>query len=135
MEIKISFEGNKRVAANFPDGLTMMTDQPVDGGGDGSAPSPFAAFLGSIGTCAGIYVLEFCNARGIPADGISLTQQVEFGIDAAGKRRLAKVGLTINLPPEFPEKYRNAVVKTAELCAVKKAVMDPPQFVVEARVA
>lgn len=135
MEIKIGFEGNKRVSASFEGGLTLMTDQPVGDGGEGTAPSPFASFLGSIGTCAGIYVLEFCNARGIPTEGISLSQQVEFGMDQSGKRRLAKIGLTINLPPDFPEKYRNAVVKAAELCAVKKAIMDPPQFVVEARVA
>ena len=135
MEIKIAFEGNKRVSASFEDGLKLMTDQPVGDGGDGTTPSPFASFLGSIGTCAGIYVLEFCNARGISTEGISLSQQVEFAMDAAGKRRLAKVGLTINLPPDFPEKYRNAVVKAAELCAVKKAIMDPPQFSVEARVA
>ena len=31
------------------------------GGGQGSAPTPFATFLASMGTCAGIYVLGFCK--------------------------------------------------------------------------
>lgn len=135
MNLTISFAGGKRVAAQFPDGLTMMTDQPLEAGGDGSAPSPFACFLGSIGTCAGIYVLEFCNARNIPTEGISLSQSAEFETDPQGKRRLVAVNLTINLPPEFPEKYRGAVIKTAELCAVKKAIATPPAFSVDVKVA
>lgn len=134
MKIDISFEGGQKVAANFPDGLQMLTDQPGADGTPGAAPSPFAYFLGSIGTCAGIYVLEFCNARNIPTEKVSLTQHIEFELDPQGKRRVSKVSLTINLPPEFPERYQKAIVKAAELCSVKKAIMHPPEFVVEYQV-
>lgn len=134
MKIAISFEGGKKVAATFENSLQMMTDQAVENGGDGSYPEPYACFLASIGTCAGIYVLEFCNARKIPTDKVSLTQTVEFHPDSQGKRRLSKVGLTINLPPEFPERYQKAIVKAAELCSVKKAIMHPPEFAVNYQV-
>lgn len=134
MKIDISFEGGQKVAANFPDGLQMLTDQPGADGSPGAAPSPFAYFLGSIGTCAGIYVLEFCNARKIPTEKVSLTQNIEFELDPQGKRRVSKVSLTINLPPEFPERYQKAIVKAAELCSVKKAIMHPPEFVVDYQV-
>lgn len=134
MKIDISFEGGQKVAANFPDGLQMLTDQPGADGNPGAAPSPFAYFLGSIGTCAGIYVLEFCNARKIPTEKVSLTQNIEFELDPQGKRRVSKVSMTINLPPEFPERYQKAIVKAAELCSVKKAIMHPPEFVVDYQV-
>jgi len=135
MELKITFAGGKKLQARFPDGQTMLTDQPAEAGGEGAAPSPFMAFLGSIGTCAGFYVLDFCSHRDISTEGISLTQQVEFVTDDSGKRKLAKVAILIHLPAEFPEKYRNAVVKAAELCAVKKAIADPPVFEVTANIA
>lgn len=134
MKIDIAFEGGKKVTASFESGLQMKTDQSVENGGNGSYPEPFACFLGAIGTCAGIYVLEFCNARKIPADKVSLTQNIEFELDPNGKRRLSKVGLTINLPPEFPERYHKAIVKAAELCSVKKAIMNPPEFLIDYRV-
>ena len=134
MRIDITFEGGKKVAASFESGLQMKTDQSLENGGEGSYPEPFACFLGAIGTCAGIYVLEFCNARKIPTDKVSLTQNIEFEIDPHGKNRLAKVGLTINLPPEFPERYQKAIVKAAELCSVKKAIMNPPEFVIDYQV-
>ena len=134
MKIDISFEGGQKVAASFPDGLQMVTDQPGADGTPGAAPSPCACFLGSIGTCAGIYVLEFCNARKIPTEKVSLTQNIEFELDPQGKRRVSKVSMTINLPPEFPERYQKAIVKAAELCSVKKAIMHPPEFVVDYQV-
>ena len=134
MTIDISFEGGKKVAATFENGLQMPTDQSSENGGDGAYPEPFACFLGSIGTCAGIYVLEFCNARKIPTEKVSLTQNIEFETDQQGKRRVSKVELTVNLPPEFPERYRKAIVKAAELCSVKKAIMHPPEFVVDFQV-
>ncbi len=130
MRIAISFEGGQKVAATFPDGLSMMTDQPQADGSPGAALSPYAYFLGSMGTCAGIYVLEFCNARNIPTDQVSLVQEIDFEEDAQGRRRLATVSLTIQVPPDFPERYHKAVVKAAELCSVKKAIMHPPEFVI-----
>jgi putative redox protein len=133
MEIKITFPGGKKVNAEMS-GIVITTDQPVDDGGEGSAPSPFSYFLASLGTCAGIYVLSFCQQRGIATDGMFLTQQMEFSADKFGKNRLSKLNIDIMLPPGFPEKYRNAIVKTAELCTVKKVILDPPEFVITAHI-
>lgn len=131
MEIKITFPGGKKVNAEI-NGIVIPTDQSVEDGGEGTAPSPLSYFLASLGTCAGIYVLSFCQQRGIATEGMSLAQQMEFGTDETGKKRLSRLTLDIMLPPGFPEKYRNAIVKTAELCTVKKVIMDPPEFVITA---
>lgn len=134
MEMKVTFPGGERVNAEL-NGRVIPTDQPVEGGGGGTAPSPFDYFLASLGTCAGIYVLSFCQQRGIATEGLSLTQRMEFVTAEDGKKRLARVDMEIDLPPGFPEKYRNAIVKAAGLCSVKKVIMDPPEFVITARMA
>jgi ribosomal protein S12 methylthiotransferase accessory factor len=126
MEMKISFPGGKRVDAEL-DGRVIRTDQPVGGGGEGAAPTPYDYFLASMGTCTGIYVLSFCQERGINTEGLALTQKMEFTVDG-GKNRLARVEIGITLPPGFPVKYHNAIIKSAELCSVKKAMMTPPEF-------
>ncbi|MDD2898702.1 MAG: OsmC family protein [Desulfuromonadaceae bacterium] len=132
MEIKITFPGGEKVNAEVNSRI-IPTDQPIEGGGDGSAPSPFDYFLASLGTCAGIYVLSFCQQRQIDTGGLALTQRMEFETAADGKKRLARVSLDIDLPAGFPEKYRNAIVTTAGLCSVKKVLMNPPEFVINAR--
>jgi len=124
MEMVIDFPGGARVDAHFGH-YTIETDQPPIGGGEGSAPTPFAVFLSSIGTCAGIYVLGFCKQRGLSAVGIRIMQRAHT--DPA-TRMISKVDLEIQVPPDFPEKYRDSLVRSAELCAVKKHLEQPPEF-------
>jgi putative redox protein len=124
MEMVIDFPGGARVDAHFGS-FTVKTDQPTQGGGEDSAPTPFSTFLASIGTCAGIYVLGFCRQRNIPTDGIRLVQNLEVD-HATGM--VSKVLLDIQLPPDFPEKYKAAVIRAAEQCKVKKHFEHPPQF-------
>lgn len=130
MEMVIDFPGGKRVDAHFGS-FTVKTDQPPQAGGAGAAPTPFATFLSSIGTCAGIYVLGFCQQRGIPADGIQIVQRME--VDPA-TGMTAKVYLDIQLPPNFPEKYKDAVIRSADQCAVKKHLAHPPAFEIKANI-
>ena len=128
--IKITLDGGRKVTAHLNDGRKIATDQPVEAGGTDTAPTPFDFFLASLATCAGVYVTDFCNHRNIPTDKITLTQSAEFTMDDKGKHVLAAVSLQIHLPVDFPEKYRDAVVRVAELCAVKRAILHPPQFLV-----
>ncbi len=116
------------------DGFIIYTDQPPKYGGDGSAPSPFDHFLASIGTCAGIYVLSFCQERKIPSEHISLVQRLEYGKTPEGKTFIEKIVIDIIVPPGFPEKYHKALIKVADKCAVKKAIMNPPVFEVSTTV-
>ena len=122
-ELTITFPGGKRVNAEY-DGRVLATDQSKEAGGDGSAPEPYALFLASIGTCAGIFVLGFCQARGLPTDGIRLTEAMEFD----EKHVLKKVSLRIHVPQSFPAKYHDALVRSADGCAVKKAIQAQPAF-------
>lgn len=127
MEIKVTFAGGKKVNAEI-NGMVIKTDQPVKYGGEGTAPSPFEHFLASIGTCAGIFIVGFCQERKIPTEGISLVERIEYAKDADGKMFMDKIVLEISVPPDFPEKYHNALIKVADQCAVKKAIMNPPKF-------
>ncbi len=127
MEMVITFPGGARVDAHFGP-YVVRTDQPPQGGGQGSAPTPFATFLASIGTCAGIYVLGFCKQRGLPTDGIRIVQRLQVN---PINGMVSKVMLDIQVPPEFPEKYHAALVRSAEQCAVKKHMEMPPQFEVK----
>jgi len=122
--MEISFDGGKVITAHVH-GHDIKTDQPVNQGGENSAPTPFELFLASIGTCAGIYVKIFCDNRKIPADKIKIIQTAEY--DKQSGLPL-NIRLDIKLPVDFPEVYKEAVIKAAELCKVKKTIANPPQF-------
>lgn len=123
-EMKITFPGGKRVDA-FYKGFHIETDQPVYQGGEGSAPAPFDLFLVSIGTCAGIYVLSFCQNRNIPTEDLTLSMKSERNPET---KRIERVVIDIHLPTGFPQKYANAVIKSVNGCAVKVHLHNPPLF-------
>jgi ribosomal protein S12 methylthiotransferase accessory factor len=124
MEMIIDFPGGSRVDAHFGP-FTVATDQLPDL----SAPTPFALFLASIGTCAGFYVQEFCVRRGISTEGLRIVEHTHSGADGMVER----IGLEIQLPADFPEKYRESVMRAAELCTVKKHLERPPAIEVTTR--
>ncbi len=128
MQIEVDFPGGARVDAHFGP-FTVHTDQAVRDGGAGSAPSPFDLFLAATAACAGFYVQRFCQQRSLSTAGLHLTQQLE--VDPA-TGHVTKLLIEIQLPPDFPAKYRGAVVRAAEQCTVKKHLEHPPAFEVTA---
>ena len=129
-EMKISFPGGLRVDAEYK-GFVIKTDQPVYSGGDGSAPAPFDLFLASIATCAGIYVLFFCQRREIPTEKAAVVMKTRRNPET---KRIEKISIEIQLPPEFPEKYKKAVIKAVDSCSVKEHILNPPVFEVVAKI-
>jgi ribosomal protein S12 methylthiotransferase accessory factor len=123
MEMLIDFPGGLRVDAHFG-GLTVPTDQPSPGGVQAAA-SPFDTFLSSIGTCAGIYVLGFCRSRQLSTQGIRIRQTMD-GDPNTGM--VTKITLDIEVPPDFPERYKQALIRAADQCKVKKHLEHPPMF-------
>ncbi|WP_345343990.1 OsmC family protein [Candidatus Villigracilis affinis] len=118
--------GGSRVDAHFR-GHTIATDQPPAD----SAPMPFEVFLASIGTCAGIYVLGFCRQRNLPTEGIRIVQRNHAN---ATNGMVDEIELEIQVPPTFPAQYYDALVRSAELCKVKKTLENPPTFNVKTKV-
>ncbi len=131
LEIVVTHGGKKKIDAQVG-GFTIHTDQHPDHGGDGEAPEPFTLFLSSLATCAGIYVVGFCQARDISTDGIRLVQDHKFD-EKTG--RLLGIDLRVEVPPEFPEKYHKSLIKAAKYCAVKRTMEEPPPMEVSVRVA
>jgi len=122
MDIEVYFEEGAKVNARLGNHV-VKTDQKVHGGGEDSAPAPFDYFLASLATCAGIYVKVFCDKRGIASSEIRIIQKHR---NDPQTRKLTGIDLEIVLPDGFPEKYREAVIKAADQCAVKRLLKDPP---------
>lgn len=127
-EITVRFPGNKKVYAEYK-GFTIQTDQAREAGGDGSAPSPFDLFLASLATCGGVYVVDFCRNRGIPLDGIKFVQKMTRDPET---KMVTEIAIHIELPKDFPDKYRDGLIRAVDLCTVKRHVLNPPKFTLEA---
>src|SRR5690349_10638211 len=87
--------------------------------------SPFDLFLASIAACMGFYALRFCQERSLSTEGLGLTLE-PIRDEQAKRTTLIRVELV--LPSTFPEKYRAAIERAVDQCAVKKHILEPPRF-------
>ena len=130
MEIQVDFPGGKKVDAQFKN-FRVQTDQSKAQGGDGEHPTPFDLFLASLATCAGIYVLRFCEKRGLETKDVRISMQNDWNKET---NFIENISITIHLPSTFPEKYKSAVIRAAEQCTVKKHFHQPPQFNIQTEI-
>ena len=129
--MEVSFPGGMAVDAHFK-GHVIHTDQPLAAGGGDTAPPPFDLFLASIGTCAGFYVARFCQRRSIATDELRITLEPIRDSDTG---RFVRMKIDVHLPAEFPEKYTPVVARAVDQCAVKRTILDPPEFEVNVEIA
>lgn len=122
--LEVLFPGGKRVDVQVG-GFVINTDQGVKAGGEAAAPEPFALFLASMAACAGIYALNFCASRNLPAEGLGLSMDWTREPQAPAT---ARATLRLRLPDGFPQQYRDSIVRAMDLCAVKKNIVNPPEF-------
>ena len=126
---EVVFPGNKKVDVKFKDFL-VKTDQAKKNGGDETAPEPFALFLASLGTCAGIYAKSFCDIRELDTTGMKLELTPYFNKDLP---HMEKMEITLHVNQSFPEKYIKPIIKAMNGCAVKKQLH--PDILTQTRVA
>lgn len=124
MHIDLSFPGGKRISAQLGD-VRVDTDQPPSLGGEGAHPAPFDLFLASLATCAGIYALGFCQARGLSTEGLALSMDT---VEDPQSHLPTQFLLRVTPPVGFPEKYRAALLRSVENCKVKKTIALQPRF-------
>jgi len=124
MDINVDFPGGLKVDAHF-NGFNLCSDQPLEVGGENSAPSPYLIFLASIGCCAGYYILSFCKKHEINTKGIHIIEHVKINENS----HLAEViQIEIQVPQDFPTKYNDALLRIADQCKVKQSIVTPPLF-------
>ena len=128
MNIQVSFGEGMQVNAHFGE-FNVPTDQPASNGGQNTAPDPYSYFLTSLVTCAGFFVLRFCQARSIPMDGISLSLENDWDVE---QKLVKNIAIHIHLPPSFPAKYTSALIRATHECSVKRALLNPPNIEVNA---
>ena len=128
MQVNVHYLDNLKCEAIFDD-FKVLSDQPVRYKGDGTAPGPFDYFLASSAMCAAYFVKVYCNARDIPTDGISVTQNNIVDPDNRYKQNFH---LKIELPDSISEKDKNGILASMERCTVKRVIQNQPEFIIEA---
>jgi len=101
----------------------IKSDQDCESDGEDCNPNPSEYFLASTGLCVAHYINAFCKKRDIDTSKIRIMEKATRN----DEHRL-QVAFKIELPTDFPEKYKTALLKAAGSCSVKKAIVEGADF-------
>ncbi len=124
MKIEVSLLDGQQLKASFGE-HEIISDQSTKVGGSEEYPEPFDYFLASMPLCAAFFMRKFCQQRDISTDGLKVIQNNENIGDNKYKKNIS---LSVVLPDGFPDKYRKALLASANTCTVKKVIQEMPEF-------
>ena len=127
MEMDIGLPEGQKVETQFK-GSTLSVGSHKE---NEPGIEPLDLFFVSLGLCAGKYVMEFCRTRDLPYENAKVLLRTHWDED---KKMHTQVLIQIQLPQAFPEKYKKALIRSVDLCSVKKHIFDPPAFEVDAHI-
>ncbi|MBX3328084.1 MAG: OsmC family protein [Nitrospira sp.] len=103
----------------------IITDQPVEDGGQDAGMGPVELYVGSVASCVAYFVGQFCGRHGIARDGLSV--EAEWAM-AEGPHRVGRVDIAIHLPHRITADQRERLLKVAHGCTVHQSISVTPNI-------
>lgn len=121
--IKVAYVGGDRLQIEVR-GHELFTDQPVDDGGDDTAPTPTEIFVSSLTACIAFYAERFLRRNKLSTAGLSVVSDYRW---AENPHRVGEIDLVVEAPGLTPEK-QSAFLRVIEHCTVHNTLHHPPEI-------
>jgi len=127
MPMEIVYKGKKRFQAKTR-GLELISDQPVEEGGDNLGFTPPELLIASLGSCIGVYIESFAERHGVDITGLTINLEWE---KVAKPARIGKIRCWIKIPTVIDEQMAAALLRVAEQCLIHNTLTQAPEIKVE----
>lgn len=108
-------------------GHLLHVDQPVDVGGDDTAPTPTELFVASLASCVAFYARRYLHRHGLPTEGLAVSAGYVLGSRPA---RVTTLEVRLTPPQGLPVERREALLAVASHCTVHNTLVQPPEVTV-----
>ncbi len=106
----------------------IITDQPVEDGGQDAGMSPVELFVGSLAGCVSYFVGRYCDRHQISTKGLSV--EAEWSM-AEQPHRVGQITLAIHLPHRISAEQSERLLKVAHGCTVHQSLAEPAGVAIE----
>jgi putative redox protein len=136
VNIDIEYQGGLRCSATHgPSGQKLATDAPVDNRGRGETFSPTDLLATGLGTCLLTIMAMRAEEKSIELKGTRVS--VVKHMTASGPRRIARLEVTLDVPPEIAARVdaptRVELERAAAGCPVCRSLLEAIEIPIEVR--
>jgi putative redox protein len=120
--IAVTYAGGDRLRIDVR-GHELGADQPVEDGGEDTAPTPTELFLASLTACVAFYAERFLRRHTLSTEGLKVSCSYGW---ATNPNRVGEINLTVEAPGITAAK-REAFTRVIEHCTVHNTLEHPPE--------
>ena len=106
-------------------GHVLHVDQPVEEGGEDTAPTPVELFVASLASCTAHLARLYLTRHDLPTVGLSAEASWEM---VEKPHRVGSIDVALTLPPGVPEEMRARLLKVASHCTVHNSIENTPDI-------
>lgn len=122
MKLSVSHHGGTRYDI-VSGSHRIVTDQPVEDGGQDAGVSPVELFVGSVASCVAYFVGRFCMRHGISQEGLLVEADWDM---VENPHRVGYIGLSIHLSQSLTPEVEHRLLKVAHGCTVHHSLTIAP---------
>jgi putative redox protein len=123
MQVHVTQSGSARFAIHART-HTIVSDQPVDNGGDDTGMTPPELLLASLGSCAAYYALQYLKTRGLAHSGVEVSVSAEKLKQPA---RLGNFHVDVISPVPLTPDQEQGLLRSVHQCLVHNTLLAPPR--------
>ena len=102
----------------------VSVDEPLDAGGDDTAPSPQELLAASLASCTAITMEMYAERKGWDSGEVV----VDVDYEPAQRGSPTKFEMVVRLPKELPEEQREKLMQIAAKCPVHRTLEGEVMF-------
>ena len=127
MELKVTQVDGVKFAVQARN-HTILSDQPMDNGGEDAGMTPPELLLASLGSCAAFYAVQYLKTRNLAKDGVEVTVTAEK-MKAPG--RLGNFRIQVISPVPLNDEQMEALTRSVHHCTIHNTLLSMPQIDIE----
>ena len=104
-------------------GHKVISDQPLENGGDDAGMTPPELLLGSLGACAAFYAAQYLRIHKLPVEGLVVRVAAE---KAAQPARIGKFRIDVDSPEAAKPGVSEGLLRAAKKCLIHNTLMIAP---------
>ena len=122
MEAIVRYNGGVRFEAEAR-GHRIVSDQPLESGGEDAGMTPPELLLASLGTCVGYYAAQYLRVHKLPVEDLTIRVEAE---KAAQPARLGTFRIEVESAAATEERHREGLLRAAHKCLIHNTLMVAP---------
>jgi putative redox protein len=131
-DVTVTSLANLRNEVRYGDNQTLVTDEPVEAGGEDAGPDPYTLLLAALGSCISMTTTLYARRKGWPLERVTvhLRQGRIHGKDCvecvnAPEGYIHRIQRAVTFEGDLNDEQRARLQEIAHKCPVHKTLTSP----------